>query len=134
MLDDDKAVTAVGFLHRAVAHFAALGIRVEQFDDRQRLRLPRRSLHALACKAIHIKHLRTRPYRPRTNGKAERFVRTLLAAEPTAPSTAPATNAAAALAGWLDFYDRRRPHRSLGRQAAIERLRPLDRNNVLGHS
>src|SRR5438874_10463882 len=78
VLDDEKAVTAVGFLRRAVAHFAAFGIRVERLmtDNGSAYRA---TIHALACKALGIKHLRTRPYRPRTNGKAERFIRTLLA-------------------------------------------------------
>jgi transposase InsO family protein len=77
VLDDEKAVTAVGFLRRAVAHFAGFGIRVERLmtDNGSAYRA---TIHALACKALAIKHLRTRPYRPRTNGKAERFIRTLL--------------------------------------------------------
>jgi transposase InsO family protein len=77
VLEDERATTAVGFLRRAVAHFAAFGIRVERLmtDNGN----PYRSaIHALACKALGIKHLRTRPYRPRTNGKAERFIRTML--------------------------------------------------------
>ena len=76
MLDDEKAVTAVGFLRRAVAHFAAYGIRVELMTDNGSAY--RSTIHALACKALGIRHLRTRPYRPRTNGKAERFIRTML--------------------------------------------------------
>ena len=77
VLDDEKAVTAVGFLRRAVAHFAAYGIRVERLmTDNGPAYLS--IVHALACKALGIKHLRTRPYRPRTNGKAERFIRTML--------------------------------------------------------
>ena len=78
VLDDEKAVTAVGFLRRAVAHFAAFGVRVERVmtDNGSAYRA---IVHALACKALGIKHLRTRPYRPRTNGKAERFIRTMLA-------------------------------------------------------
>jgi transposase InsO family protein len=112
VLQDEKAVTAVGFLRRAVAHFAAFGIQVERLmtDNGSAYRA---TIHALACKALAIKHLRTRPYRPRTNGKAERFIRTLLV-------------------GWLDFYNRRRPHHSLGRQAPLERLQTLNRNSVLG--
>ena len=65
VLDDEKAVTAVGFLRRAVAHFASFGIRVERLmtDNGSAYRA---TIHALACKALGIKHLRTRPYRPRT--------------------------------------------------------------------
>jgi transposase len=69
VLADEKAATAVGFLRRAIAHFAAFGIRVERLmtDNGNAYRS---AIHALACKALGIKHLRTRPYRPRTNGKA----------------------------------------------------------------
>ena len=78
MLADEKGATAVGFLRRAVAFFARHGIRVERVltDNGS---CYRSLVHALACKALGIRHLRTRPYRPRTNGKAERFIRTLLA-------------------------------------------------------
>ena len=77
VLEDERAATAVGFLRRAIAHFAAFGIRVERLmtDNGNAYRS---AIHALACKALGIKHLRTRPYRPRTNGKAERFIRTML--------------------------------------------------------
>ena len=78
MLEDEKAATAVGFLRRAIAHFRAHGIQIERVmtDNGSCYRA---TIHALACKALRIKHLRTRPYRPRTNGKAERFIRTMLA-------------------------------------------------------
>jgi hypothetical protein len=68
---------AVGFLQCTVAHFASFGIRVERLMT-DKGNAYRSTIHALACKALGIKHLRTRPYWPRTNGKAERFIRTLL--------------------------------------------------------
>jgi transposase InsO family protein len=131
VLEDEKALTAVGFLRRAVAHFAALGIRVERLmtDNGSAYRA---TIHALACKALGIKHLRTRPYRPRTNGKAERFIRTMLGGWAYGAIYSNSDERHQALAGWLDFYNRRRPHRSLDRQAPIERLQTLNRNNVLG--
>jgi len=94
VLEDEKAVTAVAFLRRAVAHFGDYGIRVERVmtDNGSCYRA---SVHALACRALRIRHLRTRPYRPRTNGKAERFIRTMLGGWPTAPSTRPQRNASA---------------------------------------
>ena len=127
VLPDERATTCVAFLHRAVSHYAALGIRVEgvMTDNGNGYR----SLaHALACRALGLRHLRTRPYRPRTNGKAERFIRTLLdgwAYGAVYPSSKART---AALAGWLDFYNRRRPHGSLSHQppasaAALRRRR-----------
>jgi transposase InsO family protein len=131
VLADEKAVTAVGFLRRAVAHFAAFGIRVERLmtDNGPAYRA---TIHALACKALGIKHLRTQPYRPRTNGKAERFIRTLLGGWAYGAIYRTSTERRSALTGWLNFYNRRRPHRSLGRQAPLERLHALNRNNVLG--
>jgi len=131
VLDDEKAVTAVGFLRRAVAHFAAFGIQVERLmtDNGSCYRA---TVHALACKALGIKHLRTRPYRPRTNGKAERFIRTMLGGWAYGAIYQNSDERRRALAGWLDFYNRRRPHRSLSHQAPLERLHALNRNNVLG--
>ena len=131
VLDDEKAVTAAGFLRRAVAHFASFGIRVERVmtDNGSAYRA---TIHALACKALGIKHLRTRPYRPRTNGKAERFIRTMLGGWAYGAIYRDSDERRRALPGWLDFYNRRRPHRSLGRQAPLERLHALNRNNVLG--
>jgi transposase InsO family protein len=131
VLEDEKAVTAVGFLRRAVAHFAAFGIRVERLmtDNGNAYRA---TIHALACKALAIKHLRTRPYRPRTNGKAERFIRTMLGGWAYGAIYRTSDERRRALAGWLDFYNHRRPHRSLSRQAPLERLHALNRNNVLG--
>jgi len=131
VLDDEKALTAVGFLRRAVAHFAAFGIQVERLmTDNGPAYLS--IIHALACKTLGIKHLRTRPYRPRTNGKAERFIRTMLGGWAYGAIYRNSDERRRALAGWLDFYNQRRPHRSLSRQAPIERLHTLTRNNVLG--
>jgi len=131
VLDDERAATAVGFLRRAIAHFAAFGIRVERLmtDNGNAYRS---TIHALACKTLGIKHLRTRPYRPRTNGKAERFIRTMLGGWAYGAVYRDSDERRRALTGWLDFYNHRRPHRSLGRQAPIERLHTLNRNNVLG--
>ena len=131
VLDDERAATAVGFLRRAVAHFASFGIHIERLmtDNGSAYRA---TIHALACKALGIKHLRTRPYRPRTNGKAERFIRTMLGGWAYGAIYRDSAERQRALAGWLDFYNRRRPHRSLGRQAPLERLQTLNRNNVLG--
>jgi transposase InsO family protein len=130
VLADEKAATAVGFLRRAIAHFAAFGIRVERLmtDNGNAYRS---AIHALACKTLGIKHLRTRPYRPRTNGKAERFIRTMLGGWAYGAVYRTSDERRQALPGWLDFYNHRRPHRSLGRQAPIERLLALNRNNVL---
>lgn len=130
VLANEKAQTAVGFLRRALAVFRSYGIEVERVmtDNGPAYRSV---VHALACKALGLKHSRTRPYRPRTNGKAERFIRTLLGGWAYGAIYGDSAERARALAGWLEFYNRRRPHGSLGRQPPIERLRAL-RNNVAG--
>jgi transposase InsO family protein len=131
VLDDEKATTAAGFLRRAVAHFRAYGIQVERvMTDNGSAYVS--LMHALACKALGIKHLRTRPYRPRTNGKAERFIRTLLGGWAYGAIYRNSDERNAALAGWLDFYNRRRPHGSLGHQPPLQRLEALRRNNLAG--
>src|SRR5947207_344207 len=130
VLADEKATTAIAFLRRAVAHFAAYGVRVEGVltDNGSAYRA---TIHALACRALGIKHLRTRPYRPRTNGKAERFIRTLLGGWAYGAIYGSSAERERALAGWLRFYNHRRPHGSLNRQAPMTRFHAL-MNNPLG--
>jgi transposase InsO family protein len=77
VLPDEKAKTVIGFLSRTVAFYRSHGVVVERLmtDNGSAYRS---AAHALACKAMGIRHLRTRPYRPQTNGKAERFIFTML--------------------------------------------------------
>jgi len=130
VLADERATTAIGFLRRAVAHFAAYGVQVERVltDNGSAYRS---TIHALACRALGIKHLRTRPYRPRTNGKAERFIRTLLGGWAYGAIYGSSAERERALAGWLRFYNHRRPHGSLNLQAPMTRFHAL-MNNPLG--
>jgi transposase InsO family protein len=131
VLEDEKAATAVGFLRRAVAHFRAYGIPVERvMTDNGSAYVS--LLHRLACKALGLKHLRTQPYRPRTNGKAERFIRTMLGGWAYGAVYRDSSERRAALTGWLDFYNRRRPHGSLSHQPPLQRLETLRRNNLAG--
>jgi transposase InsO family protein len=105
VLEDEKAVTAVGFLRRAIAFYAARGITVQQLmTDNGSAYVS--SVHALACRALGLKHLRTRPYRPRTNGKAERFIRTLLGGWAYGAIYKTSRERNAALTAWIDFYNR----------------------------
>jgi transposase InsO family protein len=129
LLADEKGATAAGFLRRAIAFFGRYGIRVERVltDNGACYRAV---VHALACKALGINHLRTRPYRPRTNGKAERFIRTLIDGWAYGAVYRTSAERAAALAGWLDWYNRLRPHRSLGRKPPLTRL--AETNNLVG--
>jgi transposase InsO family protein len=130
LLPDEKATTCIGFLKRALRFYRAHGVQVERLmtDNGSAYRS---TLHAIACRALGIKHIRTKPYRPRTNGKAERFIRTLLAGWAYGAIYRNSTERAAALSGWLDFYNSRRPHGSLGHQAPMERLRALQQGNNL---
>jgi transposase InsO family protein len=125
VLADEKAATAVGFLRRALAFFARYGITVERLltDNGPAYRS---TIHALACRALRIRHLRSRPYRPQTNGKAERFIRTLLGGWAYGPIYHSSAERTAALDGWLWHYNHRRRHSALGRQL------PVSRTNLLG--
>jgi transposase InsO family protein len=127
VLCDEKATTAVGFLGRAIAFYERHGITVERVltDNGS----PYRStVHAIACRSLGVRHLRTRPYRPQTNGKAERFIRTMLDGWAYNGLTyGSSAERARALDGWLWEYNHRRRHQSLGRQTPISRL-----NNLLG--
>ena len=129
VLNDEKALTAIGFLRRAAAHFASYGMTVEQLitDNGSAYRS---TVHAIACRALGIRHLRTRPYRPQTNGKAERFIRTMLGGWAYGAIYRDSHHRTAALNGWLDFYNRQRPHGALGHKPPIARLH--ERNNLLG--
>jgi transposase InsO family protein len=129
VLSDERATTAAGFLRRAVAFYRSHGIRVQRVMSDNGA-CYRSSIHALACRTLGIRHLRTRPYRPRTNGKAERFIRTMLGAWAYGAiygSSAERTNA---LPGWLEFYNWRRPHGSLSHKPPGTRLHEL--NNLAG--
>jgi transposase InsO family protein len=88
--------------------------------------------HTLACRALGLRHLRTRPYRPRTNGKAERFIRTLLAGWAYGAIHASSEQPTAALSVWLDHYNYRRPHGALSHQPPAARLAQLTGNNLPG--
>jgi transposase InsO family protein len=129
VLPDEKARTAIGFLRRALAFYAAHGVEVEQLmtDNGPAYRSV---AHAVACRALGIRHIRTRPYRPRTNGKAERFIRTMLGGWAYGAIYRDSAQRTAALPGWLEFYNWRRPHGSLAHRPPGARLAEL--NNVAG--
>jgi transposase InsO family protein len=125
VLPDEKATTAIGFLHRAHAFYARHGIHVERvLTDNGSAYVA--TLHAHACRALGIRHLRTRPHRPQTNGKAERFIRTLTNGWAYGAIYRSSSERTAALDGWLWHYNHRRHHAALGHQP------PVSRTNLLG--
>ncbi len=129
VLADEKARTAITFLHRAIGFFERHGVRVERVltDNGSAYRS---AAHAIACRALGIRHLRTRPYRPQTNGKAERFIRTMLGGWAYGAIYRNSAERTAALDGWLWRYNFRRPHGALNRKTPAARLTEL--NNPLG--
>jgi transposase InsO family protein/transposase len=129
VLTDEKATTAVAFLRRAIAFFERHGITVERLITDNGA--PYRStIHAIACRALGIRHLRTRPYRPQTNGKAERFIRTMLGGWAYGALYRNSAERTAALDAWLNHYNHRRRHSALGHKPPIARLH--ERTNLLG--
>ena len=126
VLTDETARTAVGFLRRALRFFAGYGITVKRImTDNGSPYIS--TMHAVACRALGVRHLRTRPRRPQTNGKAERFIRTMLGGWAYGATYASTAERAAALDGWLFHYNHRRRHSALSRQTPVQRL-----NNLLG--
>ena len=121
MLADETAATAIGFLTRAVAWYAALGISVERLltDNGSCYRALAFAEHALS---LGISQRFTRPYRPQTNGKAERFIRTLLAEWAYVRAYGRSYWRTAALAPYLSFYNTERRHSALGGQPPASRL------------
>src|SRR5438132_7056915 len=125
VLTDERAITAAAFLRRAVAYYSRHGIRVERvITDNGSAYIS--TIHALTCRRLGIHHLRTRPRRPQTNGKAERFIRTLLNGWAYGALYRSSHERTAALDGWLWHYNHRRRHSALGRQP------PVSRTNLLG--
>jgi transposase InsO family protein len=121
VLPDEKAVTAVGFLARAVAWFAEHGVTIERVmtDNGSAYKS---TAWATWCADHDLRHLRTRPYRPRTNGKAERFIQTMLREWAYAATYQNAEHRCTALRPWLDYYNHRRPHSALGHKTPASRL------------
>ena len=120
VLADEKGPTAAGFLDRAVRWFAGLGVRVERvLSDNGGCY---KAAFDATCERLGIRHLRTRPYRPRTNGKAERFIQTLLREWAYAKPYTSSGWRCRALTTWLRYYNQVRPHGSLDSQPPMTRV------------
>jgi transposase InsO family protein len=116
VLPDEKRQSVTGFLVRALRWFKRQGVRVERvMTDNGSGYVSR--LFRKACRMLRLRHLRTRPYTPKTNGKAERFIQTLLREWAYALPYRSSETRAADLPRWLRHYNNERPHASLARQA-----------------
>lgn len=123
VLRDETGETSAAFLRRAMAWFRTLGIRIRRIlTDNGSGYIGRRFSHAVA--RARLVHKRTRPYRPQTNGKAERFIQTLLREWAYAVGYLSSALRTRVLPRWLRHYNRRRPHGSLGGLPPFSRLRP----------
>ena len=127
VLEDERGNTAAGFLRRACAWFERQGVKVKRvMTDNGPAYVSH--AHADACRELGLRHIRTRAYRPRTNGKAERFIQTMLREWAYERIYGNSTDRTAMLSVWLERYNLKRPHGSLGHQPPASRL-----NNLAGN-
>jgi transposase InsO family protein len=126
---DERKASAVAFLKAAVAYYAQLGVTVERVMTDNGSCYKSRAF-ARACKRLGLKHIRTRPYTPKTNGKAERFIQTALREWAYAKAYNHSNERGAELPLWLHRYNWHRPHGSLDAMPPVSRL-GLSGNNLL---
>jgi transposase InsO family protein len=129
IMKDERKESAVAFLEAAVAYYASLGVTIQRVMTDNGSCYGSRAF-AKACNRLGLKHIRTRPYTPKTNGKAERFIQTSLREWAYACAYESSEQRAAELPEWLHRYNWHRPHGSIGSKPPISRL-ALDRNNLL---
>ncbi|HWG86312.1 MAG TPA: IS481 family transposase, partial [Candidatus Acidoferrales bacterium] len=131
MLPNEQAVSASDFLHQAMAYFARLGIQVRRvMTDNGPCFCS--LLFAHACRQFQLKHIRTRIYTPKTNGKAERFIQTAIREWAYARIYQNSAERLRCLLPWVHQYNWHRPHTSLDHKPPISRS-GLDVNNLLTH-
>jgi len=119
----------VGFLKRALQFYAGYGVKVQRvMTDNGSPYVSH--VHAAACRELQLKHLRTRPYRPRTNGKAERLIQTLQREWAYARVYQTSAQRTAALNPWLTHYNFTRPHGALSHKPPGSRLTNAPRNYI----
>ena len=122
VLANERSPAAVAFLRRLVAWYSSRGVNVTGImTDNGSCYVSDR--FAAACRRLGLRHLRTRPYRPCTNGKAERFIQTLLRGWAYNRAYPTSIQRAQRLPKFLSYYNLRRPHASLGRRSPAQRLR-----------
>lgn len=126
---DEKATSAVAHLRAAVAWYASMGVTVTRVMTDNGSCYKSRAFKA-ACAELGLRHIRTKPYTPKTNGKAERFIQTALREWAYARAYHTSDDRAADLPVWTHLYNWHRPHSALKSKPPISRL-GLDRNNLL---
>ena len=129
VLPDEKQASAVAFLSSAVSHYAHLGVKVDRVMTDNGSCYKSRAFRD-ACARLGLKHIRTKPYTPQTNGKAERFIQTALREWAYATAFNTSDERRAELPRWLHRYNWHRPHASLAAKPPISRL-PITGNNLL---
>ena len=125
----ERKASAIAFLKAAVVYYAKLGVRVQRVMTDNGSCYKSRAF-GRACKRLGLKHIRTRPYTPKTNGKAERFIQTALREWAYAKAYQRSDHRGAELPLWLHRYNWHRPHGSIGAKPPISRL-GLTGNNLL---
>lgn len=128
ILDDEKGVCCTQFLREAVSYYAALGVKIDRVMTDNGSGYVSKAFKA-ACTELGIRHIRTRPYTPKTNGKAERFVQTSLREWAYARPYESSEQRHAALQPFIDRYNWVRPHSALNHQPPITRIPGV--NNLL---
>jgi transposase InsO family protein len=129
LLPDERGETCAGFLGRAAAWFAHLGVRIARVMTDNAFAYTKCRAFQTTLAGLRARHLTTKPYRPRTNGKAERFIQTALRewlhGRPYASSAERATD----MPAWLHWYNHHRPHAGINASTPAARL-----NNLLGNN
>lgn len=131
VLPDERATSVTVFLERAVSWYQERGVHIERVMTDQGSGY-RSRLFNDTCRRLGIRHLYTRPYTPKTNGKVERFIQTLTRKWAYAQTYNSSERRARALPAWLDHYNRHKPHHGIGGITPWQRLQ-LALNNVVGH-
>jgi len=132
LLADERTESVRGFVRRALAWFRARGVRIRRVLTDNGSAYLSRGFRA-TCRALRLAHRRTRPYTPRTNGKAERFIQTLLREWAYLRPYYTSADRTRGLPGWLEHYNCARPHAALGKQPPMSRF-PGGNNLMRAHS
>ena len=129
VLPDEKKGTTASFLQRALLHFQSQGVQIRKLLTDNGSAYRSKEFKAMR-EAYGLKHSRTRPYRPRTNGKAERLIQTALREWAYGPTWQSSDERNLALDSWLHFYNHHRPHSALGGRPPVTRLNNLVVNDI----